>query len=64
MWFDGGIVPLHLRADTRPMIWPVAALAVFLLGFVVVYGSVLQSRVEAGFTRRGREDSGVDTDIA
>ena len=46
------------------MIWPVAALAVFLLGFVVVYGSVLQSRVEAGFTTRGREDSGVDTEIA
>ena len=23
------------------MIWPVAALAVFLLGFVIVYGSVL-----------------------
>ena len=29
------------------MIWPVAALAVFLLGFAVVYGSVLQSRLEA-----------------
>ena len=41
------------------MIWPVAALAVFLLGFVVVYGSVLQSRVEV-LTSRGREDSGVD----
>ncbi len=48
----------------RCMIWPVAALAVFLLGFVVVYGSVLQSRVEAGLTTRGREDSGVDTEIA
>jgi hypothetical protein len=45
------------------MIWPVAALAVFLLGFVIVYGSVLQARVE---TRTGRlpEDSGVDSDIA
>ena len=64
MRFDGGIPPLQLRADTRRMIWPVAALAVFLLGFVVVYGSVLQSRVEAGLTARGREDSGVDTEIA
>ena len=27
------------------MIWPVAALAVFLLGFVVVYGSRLQARL-------------------
>jgi hypothetical protein len=45
------------------MIWPVAALAVFLLGFVVVYGSVLQARIETG-TGRGTEDSGVDSDIA
>jgi hypothetical protein len=45
------------------MIWPVAALAVFLLGFVVVYGSVLQARLEAG-THRAPEDSGVDPDIA
>jgi hypothetical protein len=45
------------------MIWPVAALAVFLLGFVVVYGSVLQSRAETG-TQRAPEDSGVETDIA
>jgi hypothetical protein len=29
------------------MIWPAAALAVFLLGFLVLYGSVLQSRVDA-----------------
>jgi hypothetical protein len=27
------------------MLWPVAALAVFVFGFVVVYGSVLQSRL-------------------
>ena len=33
-------------ADASPMIWPAAALAVFLLGFVVVYGSRLQTRVE------------------
>jgi hypothetical protein len=45
------------------MIWPVAALAVFLLGFVIVYGSVLQARVETG-TGRVPEDSGVDPDIA
>jgi len=37
------------------MIWPVAALAVFLLGFVVVYGSVLQSRLDAG--RNGHESA-------
>jgi hypothetical protein len=46
------------------MIWPGAALAVFLLSFVVVYGSVLQTRVETGLTTRGREDSGVDSEIA
>ena len=45
------------------MIWPVAALAVFLLGFVVVYGSRLQARLEAGVTGAAREDSGVDLDI-
>ncbi len=28
------------------MLWPVAALAVFAFGFVVVYGSVLQSRLD------------------
>jgi hypothetical protein len=28
------------------MIWPAAALSVSLLGFVVLYGSALQSRVE------------------
>ena len=31
--------------DTRAMLWPVAALAVFILGFVVVYGSVVQARL-------------------
>ena len=35
------------------MVWPVAALAVFLLGFVVVYGSRLQARLETGAHRRG-----------
>jgi hypothetical protein len=45
------------------MIWPVAALAVFLLAFVVVYGSVLQTRIETG-AQRASDDSGVDIDIA
>ena len=51
------------RTDIGSMIWPVAALAVFLLGFVVVYGSVLQARLEPRM-RGAAEDSGVDTDIA
>ena len=34
------------RVDTCTMLWPVAALAVFVFGFVVVYGSVLQSRLD------------------
>ena len=46
--------------DNRPMIWPVAALAVFVLGFIVVYGSLLQSRLKAGWDRhdsgRARQD--------
>ena len=46
------------------MVWPVAALAVFLLGFVVVYGSVLQARVGAGLTGRVSENTGVDSDIS
>jgi hypothetical protein len=61
--FDRGIVLVRPSADTPRMIWPVAALAVFLLGFVVVYGSRLQSRLEAGLTASGQSDSGVDTDI-
>ena len=51
------------RADMPHMIWPVAALAVFLLGFVVLYGSWLQSRLETGLKASRRGDSGVDTDI-
>jgi len=46
------------------MIWPVAALAVLLLGFVVVYGSRLQARLETELTASGQGDSGVDSDIA
>jgi len=45
--------------DSLFMIWPVAALAVLLLGFVVVYGSLLQSRLGAG-----RNDRDVRRDIA
>ena len=41
--------------DSCNMIWPVAALGVFVLGFVVVYGSLVQSRLDVG---RGRNDSG------
>jgi hypothetical protein len=46
------------------MIWPVAALAVFLLGFAVVYGSVLQARIESGLATGGAEDALTDTDAA
>ena len=54
--------PQH--ADTHPMIWPVAALAVFMLGFVVVYGSVLQARIESGLAADGPEDALTDTEAA
>jgi hypothetical protein len=60
---DRGIVNDLYSADIASMIWPVAALAVFLLGFVVVYGSVLQARLEPRL-RGAADDSGVDTDIA
>jgi hypothetical protein len=50
------------RADTSDMIWPAAALAVFLLGFVVVYGSRLQARLETGRKDPGQAASGVDSD--
>jgi hypothetical protein len=29
------------------MLWPVAALAALVLGFVLVYGSIVQSRLNA-----------------
>jgi len=41
--------------DSCPMMWPAAALAIFVLGFAVVYGSLLQYRLEAG---RARNDLG------
>jgi hypothetical protein len=39
------------------MLWPVAALAVFVLGFVVVYGSVLQSRLDGKSRVDGHQSS-------
>jgi hypothetical protein len=59
-----GMVRSPQHADTRPMLWPVAALAVFLLGFVVVYGSVLQARIECGLAAGRPEDALTDTDAA
>jgi hypothetical protein len=52
----GGFTPDGERADTRCMIWPAAALAVFLLGFVVVYGSRLQARVEEAILTSVHDD--------
>jgi hypothetical protein len=60
--FYRGINSDELGADTCRMIWPVAALAFLLLGFVVVYGSRLQARLES-VTGAVHEDSGVDLDI-
>ena len=48
-----GIVRTLAAGDTRLMIWPVAALAVLVLGFLVTYGSVVQRRVEARTEHRG-----------
>ena len=59
-----GMVRSPQHADTRPMLWPVAALAVFMLGFVVVYGSVLQARIESGLAADGPEDALTDTEAA
>ena len=42
-----GIVFERFGVDGCAMFWPVAALAVFILGFAIVYGSVVQSRLEA-----------------
>ena len=39
------------------MIWPAAALAVFLLGFVVVYGTRLQSRIDEAIRAAGHDDT-------
>jgi hypothetical protein len=37
------------------MLWPVAALAVLMCSFAIVYGSVVQSRVKAGLERAARD---------
>jgi hypothetical protein len=46
------------------MLWPVAALAIFLLGFVVVYGSVLQARTETRLATSADEEPLTHTDAA
>src|SRR5262249_54789769 len=58
----GGIRLEAVRADRRHMIWPVAALAVLLLGFVVVYGSAVQARLHVGPATHAPEDAPSDTD--
>jgi hypothetical protein len=55
-----GIMLERGLADANRVIWPVAALAVLFLGFVVVYGSVLQSRLEAGVTDGAPDDSATE----
>jgi hypothetical protein len=42
------------------MLWPVAALAVLMCSFAIVYGSVVQSRFKAGLERPA-DDSLADT---
>jgi hypothetical protein len=39
--------PVRPDVDRHAMIWPVAALAIGLLAFVIGYGSVLQGRLAA-----------------
>jgi hypothetical protein len=51
---DTGIAREGDCPDAEEMIWPVAALAVGLLGFVLAYGSVVQSRLASSRDRRGR----------
>jgi hypothetical protein len=51
---DTGIARGSERTDAEQMIWPVAALAGGLLGFVFVYGSVVQSRLASSGDGRGR----------
>jgi hypothetical protein len=42
-----GVEDGRAAADSKTMIWPVAALAGLFLCFVVVYGTRLQARIEA-----------------
>lgn len=57
---DLGIATRHGRADHHRVTWPVAALALLLLGFVVAYGSVLQSRLETSITEPAPDDRGTE----
>jgi hypothetical protein len=41
-----GIPPVDIGADRTPMIWPVAALALLLVGFALGYGTLVQSRFQ------------------
>jgi hypothetical protein len=52
---DTGIARADDRTDAEQMIWPVAALAVGLLGFVFAYGSVVQSRLASSRDVRKRD---------
>jgi hypothetical protein len=45
-------------ADEYRVIWPAAALAILLLGFVVVYGSTLQTRL--GSSHGASEDASAE----
>jgi hypothetical protein len=51
---DAGIAREGDLTDAEQMIWPVAALAVGLLGFVIAYGSVVQFRLASSRNRRER----------
>jgi hypothetical protein len=39
------------------VIWPGAALAILLLTFVIVYGTVVQSRLDARVARSPRDET-------
>lgn len=42
----GGIDFRPLLVDRSAVLWPTAVLVILILGFAVVYGSVVQARVE------------------
>ncbi len=46
-----GIAFAVVTLDRSAMLWPVAALAVLMCSFAIVYGSLVQSRVKAGLER-------------
>ena len=43
-----GIAQVPRIVDEASMLWPVAALAGLLLTFVIVYGSIVQARLNPG----------------